>query len=723
MKKHMTIAKKIAAVLVGMSVSLSVNIYGQGPVGTVQTATVYNSKVNFEGTLPDYYTQTLDEVMVLMIEKGADGNDFTKVAYVNEFPVDVDGNYRCLFRFDGNPSDYDLKVRFANYDVTNTLTTEAGAVTDMTDVKVYKSKDGSFVRFYNDIVNKYVVDRSYAAVFAVYDANGTLYDIATVSDKTISGTGDDYIVEVSCPVDSDFTAKAFLLNNLTDIMPFGKTNVDAAKAEITEAPLGVTYIPGENFNITDSRGFNCSAVGDPTKSGEDYTNAEGDLVDVYVGNHYGAYMTKAEAYLIYKDVDLTNMMSIEMFAGANKDNFKLDILLDGPDGEKIGEYTIASLGVRDVAGYGGANLTKRVSGKHTICIKPSGNGEDALCKIKYIRFCDKQYEQHIAPQYYENDHASISYTGSWSALTNGITVSNDSNASAVFTFSGTGVDINGAIGPDCGWADVYIDGVYDKTLNLYNANSLTRCIYTKANLTPGTHTVEIKNVTASAMYIDSFKVYQSPIRVLCMGDSITQGTGSSNQGFYSWPAQLSELLGDGYVVFNNARHGCTLASWQNEWMKPSALKLDADIIICAIGTNDYIGGWNTFDAATYKSSYAALLKEIAAANSNGVTPRIYVCKPPHQSKDFEAYRPGVSAMFDEISVANNWPVIDFLSRFGGQSAQFADNLHLNDRGLGIMAEIAFESLPCPELVNAEKLDYRINEIKKKDSSFTVSVAE
>ena len=89
MKKHMTIAKKIAAVLVGMSVSLSVNIYGQGPVGTVQTATVYNSIVYFEGKLPDYYTQTLDEVMVLMIEKDADSNDFTKIAYINEFPVDV----------------------------------------------------------------------------------------------------------------------------------------------------------------------------------------------------------------------------------------------------------------------------------------------------------------------------------------------------------------------------------------------------------------------------------------------------------------------------------------------------------------------------------------------------------------------------------------------------------------------------------------------------------
>ena len=52
--KKMTMIKRVISALVIMGMTLSVNIYGQSPVGTVETASVYNGIVYFEGKLPDY---------------------------------------------------------------------------------------------------------------------------------------------------------------------------------------------------------------------------------------------------------------------------------------------------------------------------------------------------------------------------------------------------------------------------------------------------------------------------------------------------------------------------------------------------------------------------------------------------------------------------------------------------------------------------------------------
>lgn len=39
-----------------------------------------------------------------------------------------------------------------------------------------------------------------------------------------------------------------------------------------------------------------------------------------------------------------------------------------------------------------------------------------------------------------------------------------------------------------------------------------------------------------------------PVRVACVGDSITYGFTSSNAALHSYPSQLQNLLGDGYII-------------------------------------------------------------------------------------------------------------------------------------------------------------------------------
>ena len=49
-----------------------------------------------------------------------------------------------------------------------------------------------------------------------------------------------------------------------------------------------------------------------------------------------------------------------------------------------------------------------------------------------------------------------------------------------------------------------------------------------------------------------------PIRVACVGNSITYGTGIEDRAHDSYPSQLQRMLGERYVVGNFGKPGATL---------------------------------------------------------------------------------------------------------------------------------------------------------------------
>ena len=53
---------------------------------------------------------------------------------------------------------------------------------------------------------------------------------------------------------------------------------------------------------------------------------------------------------------------------------------------------------------------------------------------------------------------------------------------------------------------------------------------------------------------------RKPVRVACIGDSITYGAAIEDRDNQSYPAQLQRLLGDGYDVRNFGRNARTLSS-------------------------------------------------------------------------------------------------------------------------------------------------------------------
>jgi len=83
--------------------------------------------------------------------------------------------------------------------------------------------------------------------------------------------------------------------------------------------------------------------------------------------------------------------------------------------------------------------------------------------------------------------------------------------------------------------------------------------------------------------------YNDPIRIACVGDSITQGAGAGEGKAY--PSQLQELLGEKWKVGNFGVSGRTLlrkgdSSYWNERALLNAQDFKPDVVIIMLGTND-----------------------------------------------------------------------------------------------------------------------------------------
>jgi lysophospholipase L1-like esterase len=85
--------------------------------------------------------------------------------------------------------------------------------------------------------------------------------------------------------------------------------------------------------------------------------------------------------------------------------------------------------------------------------------------------------------------------------------------------------------------------------------------------------------------------YAQKIKVACVGNSITYGSGISNRDKDSYPAQLQKLLGEEYEVRNFGVPGKTalyngLTPYVETDSHKESLKYNPDIVFIKFGTND-----------------------------------------------------------------------------------------------------------------------------------------
>lgn len=121
---------------------------------------------------------------------------------------------------------------------------------------------------------------------------------------------------------------------------------------------------------------------------------------------------------------------------------------------------------------------------------------------------------------------------------------------------------------------------------------------------------------------------EGQIKVACVGDSITYGHGISGWAKNNYPAQLQDILGDGYHVANFGHSGRTLSPEGDQPYAESdqyqlSLDYDADIVVIMLGTNDSKPE-NWTNELDFISKYAEFIDEY---KKNNPDVEIILCTP------------------------------------------------------------------------------------------------
>ena len=203
-------------------------------------------------------------------------------------------------------------------------------------------------------------------------------------------------------------------------------------------------------------------------------------------------------------------------------------------------------------------------------------------------------------------------------------------------------------------------------------------------------------ITGFTQPIDPSK-YQSPVKVACIGNSITYGSGIDNRPLNSYPAQLQRMLGDKWIVRNFGVGGRTLLKkgdfpFWNEEAYAQAKAFLPDVVIIKLGTNDTKPqNWKFSNEFYY--DYKAMIKELKALSSH---PIIYVCKPvPVYASRWgindSIVVHGVIPAVEKLAKEENLPVIDLYTALSGKASLFPDHIHPNAEGAGLMAKTIYKS--------------------------------
>ena len=190
------------------------------------------------------------------------------------------------------------------------------------------------------------------------------------------------------------------------------------------------------------------------------------------------------------------------------------------------------------------------------------------------------------------------------------------------------------------------------------------------------------------------KNYDHPVRVACVGDSITAGVGTADPAKESYPAQLQLILGQGWEIQNFGVGGRTLLRKQDPLDIRPALDSRPDVVVIMLGTND--SRQQTWDkhGAEFVSDYAGIIDAVRNLNSH---PRIWICAPvpmfPGQWGLSEEILTGKTIpAINEVARTKDVPLIDLHTALNDRKADFPDFVHPNTKGYRTIAEAVAAAL-------------------------------
>ena len=179
-----------------------------------------------------------------------------------------------------------------------------------------------------------------------------------------------------------------------------------------------------------------------------------------------------------------------------------------------------------------------------------------------------------------------------------------------------------------------------------------------------------------------------PIKIACVGDSITFGAFLENREKNCYPAKLQATLGQGYEVHNfgvNCR-ALQQASDSPYWLDKAfkdAQALNPDWVLIKLGTND-TSPRNWTPQQRFAEDAKALVDVFKGLPSK---PRITICLPVPLFKDGQnILKNEILPSLRQTSYEKETDLIDLHTPFLDQNQYFPDTIHPNAAGANLLAQ-------------------------------------
>ncbi|MBR1448688.1 MAG: alpha/beta hydrolase fold domain-containing protein [Prevotella sp.] len=207
---------------------------------------------------------------------------------------------------------------------------------------------------------------------------------------------------------------------------------------------------------------------------------------------------------------------------------------------------------------------------------------------------------------------------------------------------------------------------------------------------------------------------QDAVRVACIGNSITDGSGIDMCDTKGYPAQLQRLLGSGYLVKNYGVSARTMLDkgdhpYKKEQAWRDAVAFRPDVVIIKLGTNDSKPeNWQY--GQEFEQDLMAMIDQLCpmvpVLNKKGKPTKkmvrsqqtkIYLCTPipafkPTWNINDSVIVNGIIPIINKVAAREGLNVIDLHSLFkdeDGKQMQ-SDGIHPTDKGAAQMARIIGE---------------------------------
>ena len=220
-----------------------------------------------------------------------------------------------------------------------------------------------------------------------------------------------------------------------------------------------------------------------------------------------------------------------------------------------------------------------------------------------------------------------------------------------------------------------------------------------------------------------------PVKVACVGNSVTFGYGLENPEKESYPVQLQQLLGENYLVKNFGKSGATLLRkghrpYNEQEEYKNAIAFAGDIVVIHLGLNDTDPrDWPNYGDDFIKD-YLTLIQDFRTANPNC---KIYICRMTPIGHNHWRFKSGtrdwywkIQHCIEVVAEQADCQLIDLQEILYHRPDLFPDALHPTKEGAGIIAQQVYEAI-TGDFGGLQMPDfYSDNMILQRDIPLTIS---